>query len=337
MSTYKHLNREERNSIEQGLKRRESYEEIGRRIGRNRSTVWREHRRNGKWNRKLRVKDRGAFEAVLAERRAVDRHEHKQWQERKVRDELEQLVKEKLERGWSPEQISGRLKIEGSWQVSHESIYRYLVWDKSLGGKLYLYLRRAGRRRGSRYQRRSRFLSVGVERRSIHERPWAANFREELGHWERDLMMGKRGGSAVLAMVDRRSGYLVMSKVEGRASAHVNEVTFREFDERGIEVKTVTNDRGIEFADAGYLEKRLGSPVYYADAMASWQRGSVENVIGLVRQYFRKHESLDEVDNKILRQVEVEMNARPRKRHGYWTPEEIHFSSRKRLIGSEKF
>jgi len=335
---YTHLNRKERDIIEVRLGREESYAEIGRKLGRHRSTIYREHKRNGKWNRKRRKAEMGDYEARLAQIRAKDRQSEKMMVKRKVRGLLKEIVVEKLKKGWSPEQISGRLQLEGRVRVSHESIYRYLLWDKKMGGDLYKYLRRCGRKRQGRYVRRTRFAtSKEAEKRSIREREWAANLRTENGHWERDLMIGKRGQCAVLAMVDRRSGYLVAEKVQNRQSQHVNEVTFEAFDTREIGVRSLTNDRGSEFAEPKYLEERLNTKVYYADAMAAWQRGSVENTIGLLRQFFRKSESLENVDKKTLKQVEESINDRPRKRHGFKTPKEKHFEVEEKHIKSYKF
>jgi IS30 family transposase len=291
--------------------------------------VWREIERNG--SRKGHYKGRGA-EAAARGRKREQYHCR-----RKIDGVLEQIVVEKLSYGWSPEQISGRLKLEGRGEVSTETIYRYLLFDKKMGGELFKCLRLGRRERRRRFPRRTRFFKISEERKDITKRSLEADRREEAGHWERDLMIGKQSGPAVLAMVDRRSRFTVLERVENRSPGHVGWVTVEALKKRELEVKSLTNDRGIEFYRPSIVERELNAPVYFARAYASWERGTVENTIGLVRQYLAKGQSLEAINPQLLDDIAETLNNRPRKTHGFQTPHEIHFSSQTKQVRSQSF
>lgn len=332
MKEYHHLTRSQRVTIEQRLQRGQSQAEIASILGYHRTTIWREVRRNT--SRKS-----GIYKARGAETRAEGRKRETYHFRRKIEGLLEQIVLEKLQMGWSPEQIAGRLRLEGRGCVSHETIYRYLLFDKKMGGELYKYLRLGKRERRRRFPRRARFFKIPENRKDISERSAGARSRTELGHWERDLMIGRQGGgdSAVLALVDRKSRYTVLERVESRRSHHVCWRTIEAIRSRGLKVASITNDRGFEFANPSIVERELKAPVFFARAYASWERGTVENTIGLVREYLPKGRALKGLDEGDLKKVELILNQRPRKTQGYLTPYEVHFGSQTKLVRSKSF
>jgi IS30 family transposase len=344
MKGYHHLTRCQRRTIAEQLQREKNFSQIALVIGVHRTTISREQKRNG--NARNGYTEKGAHETARGRKMDTGAAQ------RKVEGILREIVIEKLELGWSPEQISGRLKLEGRGNVSYEAIYRFLMMDRHYGGQLFRLLRKSGRKR-KRFRRRSRFLGAPAERRPMSERPIEATYRSELGHWERDLMLGKRSGCgesgsrenavngvAVLAMVDRKSRYTLLERVENRTAAHVGWMTaekFKEESKKGIPLKSITNDRGVEFAASPNLEKIVGVKVFHARAYAAWERGTVENTIGLVRQYLPKGYDLSNITSENLKEIEEVLNARPRKTHGYRSPMEVQFSQLIRLIRGKNY
>ena len=210
--------------------------------------------------------------------------------------------------------------------MSHETIYRRVYVDKSMGGDLYKSLR-CQRKRRKRYaggrDRRGQILG----RRPICERPRHIEERRQIGHWEGDTLIGKGHKHAIVSLVERKSGYAVLAKVENKTAALVSAAIIERLKPISKRVQTLTYDNGKEFADHATIDRALGSTAYFADPYSSWQRGSNENLNGLVRQYIPKSRPLSTVTDAELEKIERLLNTRPRKRLGYKTPLEIFTSS----------
>ncbi len=195
------------------------------------------------------------------------------------------LVEDLLNQGLSPEQISGRLRREGTLRISHEAIYQYGWADKRAGGHLYLCLRQRTRRRRKRYattERRGRVAS----KRHISERPQAANERREFGHWEIDTVHGS-GRESVITLVERLTGITLIGKLPNLSASALNKRLLRmirRFDRKhGRSFLTVTADNGTEFHSYQQIERRVGVDFYFATPYHSWERGTNENTNGLIR------------------------------------------------------
>jgi IS30 family transposase len=227
---------------------------------------------------------------------------------------------ERLEVKWSPEQIYNRLRMEGEDIVSTESIYKFILEDRRQGGTLWKNLRRSGRSRKKRFPSEDRRGKI-KNTRSISKRPRKANKRKIVGHWERDLMIGKDHKAAVLAIVDRKSRFNRFRKLNGKHAKRVTKETIVAL--KGLPKKSMTNDCGKEFADHRSYEKRTRVKVYFCDPYSSYQRGTNENRIGLLRQYFPKKTDLSKVTNKQLQMIEFEINNRPMKLLDWKTPYEV--------------
>jgi IS30 family transposase len=225
---------------------------------------------------------------------------------------------------WSPEQITSEVSM------SHETIYRHVYADKAMGGDLYKSLR-CQRKRRKRYaggrDRRGQILG----RRPICERPRHIEARRQMGHWEGDTLIGKRHKHAIVSLVERKSGYAVLAKVENKTADLVSAAIIRRLKPISKRVQTLTYDNGKEFANHGKIDRVLGSTTYFADPYSSWQRGSNENLNGLIRQYIPKSRPLSTVTDVELAEIERLLNTRPRKRLGYKTPLEIFTNSQKRV------
>ena len=183
-------------------------------------------------------------------------------------------------------------------------------------------------------------------RRPICERPRHVEERRQIGHWEGDTLIGKRHKHAIVSLVERESGYAVLAKVEKKTADLVSAAIIKRLKPISNRVQTLTYDNGKEFAgkefagkefggkefaDHGAIDRALGSTTYFADPYSSWQRGSNENLNGLIRQYIPKARPLSTVTDAELAKIERLLNTRPRKRLGYKTPIEIFTNSLNRV------
>jgi IS30 family transposase len=204
--------------------------------------------------------------------------------------------------------------------LSHETVYQHILRDsKRLG--FYRYCLRFGGYKQHRFKKSRMAERTRARKRRIEDRPSAANDRTEIGHWERDCLLGKRGEAALLTMVDRQSRYLRIIRVSQVNAETVAKATTKGL--RGLKTKTITNDNGVEFQRDESLQKKLGIPIFFCNPHAPWERGSVENANGLIRQYFPKGYDFDSMPDWGPAAVENTLNFRPRKVLGYKTPHEV--------------
>jgi len=240
-------------------------------------------------------------------------------------------VKSKLNSDWSPEEIVGRLLIDypdnPQMRISTETIYQWIYSDASQGGDLYRHLRRGHKKR--RKQRRygsGRFLIPG--RISIALRPEAVDKRERFGDWEGDTVEGRKGSGGIVTYVERKSRYLVASKLSDKTAATLTNQSARAFMRIPKTMrKTITVDNGKEFSQFKILEKKTGHCIYFADPYSAWQRGLNENTNGLLRQYFPKGIDFRKIEKQDVAFAVKMLNHRPRKCLNYQTPHEIFLNA----------
>lgn len=310
---YQHLTEEERSQIAQLKAARHGVREIGRRLGRSASTISREIARN-------RYQTDGSYKSWHAQRMYQGRRRRARQGSR--REDLEWMEVEALIRqDYSPEQVSGRLRLEGGLRISHETIYRYIWRDKQAGGTLYQHLRGARKRRRKgygNYDSRGRLAG----KRRIEDRPAEAEGRTEIGHWEVDTVHGKGRGS-IATIVDRKTGYVLIGKLKARTSAATIERLGKLMAKHPDRFLTITADNGCEFHAYRDLEDRTKVVFYFANPYHSWERGTNENTNGLIRQYLPKGCCMDDLSQAQCNAIAKKLNDRPRKRHGYRTPAEL--------------
>ncbi len=324
MGIYRRLTREDRIMIQKGLEQGKKKIEIALELGFHRSSVSREISRNKAVKAPYNWKG-AQSKAVLAKKQ---RHEYK----RKISGPLEELVCQQLEAFLSPQQISERLRFEKSkWQLSHETIYKWIYF---LAPDYRQCLRWKSRKRQKR-SRRLRRLMIKTPKKLITERSKGANSRMECGHWERDLLEGRRGHPALLVIQERKTRRTIIRKITSKNAVDVNQVTARILT--GQKLLSMTNDNGVEFGCGAELEKLINAPVFYCHPYTSWERGSVENVNGLIRQYFPKRTDFANVSDIEIKRVEEAINARPKKVLGYRTPAEVHDQLNEKIIKSESY
>jgi IS30 family transposase len=329
--SYQQLTLDERYQISTLFRQKFSAAAIARQVGRHRSTITRELARNSITRLCNNDERETYYHALEADRNARRRRIATGIAARKIQGELQLLVESKLRQGWSPEQISGRLMLEVGTYVSPETVYQHVLRDThEQRGNLRYCLRFGGykqhRFRKSKHAERSR-----ARKHHIDDRPEAANERRELGHWERDCLLGARGTAALLTMVDRKSRF---SRVRLVAKVAVDEVAAATTAALAplCLVRTLTNDNGVEFKRAAELERELHVPIFFCDPSSPWQRGSVENFNGLLRQFVPKSANLDDFPSWGATALEDTLNHRPRKTLGYRTPHEVWFGTRMELM-----
>lgn len=230
---------------------------------------------------------------------------------------------------WSPEQISGFLKIQGLPGVSHETLYQRIYVDKRSGGHLWRHLRcqKLRRKRYGRHDRRGTMPG----RVSIEQRPPIVEARTRVGHWEGDTIVGANHRQALVSLVERKSRYTLLTKVERKTAELVGRAVTGLLKPFKARVHSLTTDNGREFAEHQAISHKLDADFYFAHPYASWERGSCENTNGLVRQYFPKKHRFDTIQPEEVRLVMERLNHRPRKCLGFRTPHEVFMQSFRRV------
>ena len=285
--------------------------EIARNLGRHRSTISRELRRNSS-------RHDGGYRPSRAVEMTSGRRSRSRRKPHFSRTEL-RLVERLLRRQWSPDQISGRLRWLRLLSISHETIYRHVWNDWFYGGSLFTHLRHSGKKRRKRYggyDSRGRLAG----KRHISERPAVINDRSEAGHWEIDTMIGIDDLHCIVTLVERRTGLTLIGKLNARTKEQANLRTIQLIRKHPDLFKSITADNGTEFHDYELVEQATGVTFYFATPHHSWERGTNENTNGLIRQYIPKRTSMARLSQRDCRAVARKLNTRPRKRLGYRTP-----------------
>jgi IS30 family transposase len=297
-----------------------SQAETARCLGRHRSTISREFKRNAGPN--------GRYDPGTAQTRATIRRRNHLRRPKTGCRPLMRYVGNRLLDRWSPEQIAGRMD---AWApeslrektISHTTIYRWIWADPQRARQFRPFLRVARKPRRKPYGKPSRQGQI-LGKRSIDDRPREANERRRLGDWEGDTVVGKGRKGFLLTCVDRASRYLIARKVEACATAPVTDQLQRSLRRLPADKRhSLTLDNGREFARPVELERKLAMPVYFAHPYHSWERGTNENTNGLLRQYLPKGTDLRQVTPEQLRVYVAQLNHRPRKCLGYRSPFEI--------------
>ncbi|WP_148612574.1 IS30-like element ISAhy3 family transposase [Aeromonas sobria] len=317
-----HLTLSEREEIRAGLSAKMSIRDIARALNRSPSTISREVQRN---------RGRRYYKAVDANNRANRMAKRPKACLLERNSRLRELVLEKLELKWSPEQISGWLKRtmprQKAMQISAETIYKTLYFRSrsALHHLLVKHLRRShSLRHGKRHTRKGERGTINIVNGiSIHERSRHIDNRRTFGHWEGDLVSGTNN-SHIATLVDRKSRYTIILKLSGKDAGSVNQAITEKFKTLPRKLRqSLTWDRGMELAKHLEFTANTGVKVYFCDPQSPWQRGTNENTNGLIRQYFPKKTCLAQYSQQELDTVAAQLNSRPRKILKFKTPKEV--------------
>ncbi len=307
-----HLTSQERDCIAQLAHQGADQKEIAQALNRSPSTISREMRRN-------RTDDN--YHASQAQQRAERRRRERPITRKMDDPEIDEAVRDGLAHYWSPEQIEGRLKrgdTEVDMSVSARTIYFWIAHDDDREHwKQFL------RRRGRWPNRRKKPDGIGAP---IKDRPEVIEERLRLGDFEGDTVLGPPGTGGLATLVDRKSRYTIIVKIQRKEADHVHQKIkqrLKQLDEERR--KSVTFDNGTEFARCHRLEKHLGMKLYYAEPGCPHQRGTNENTNGLIRQFYPKGTDFRDVTHYDVRATENLLNDRPRACLDYRTPNEVFF------------
>jgi IS30 family transposase len=325
------LNLRERIEIE--IKYRDGYSlrDIAKELKRNVSTIFREIA--GKNRRGVKK-----YKADVSHRKALKRIKNRgnTFKLEKCED-LKEYVIAKLKIGWSPEQISGRIKEDFSknkeMRISSEAIYQYIYAQIHRNGNgtvkkgcedLRMYLPRKRKRRIKKGARMTQRITRRENLPVIEDRPKIVNKRKEIGHWEDDFVLAQKIKPCIKTVNELVSGVYLIGKTTGKTAAEGDKVLFENLKKIPKKyLKTLTRDNGSENKNYKNVEKKLGLNVYFANPYHSWERGANENANGLLRRFFPKGTDWSKVSDKELFRAEYLINNRPRKRLNWKTPVEV--------------
>lgn len=317
---YKHLTIEERCCLREYYKKGYSYRKIAELIGRNVSTVSRELRRNC-----THMYDIPTYYPHTAQRKSNLRrsycHRGMYWNQ-----EVLDYIDEKLQETWSPEQIANTpcdMKMP-----SFKTIYRWI--DERYLRSTLKNLRRKGKTR-KRLGNGGRFTTG----KSIRKRDKSVYKRQEFGHWEADTVVSGQGKSKVCfaTLAERKTRYYIAIKIPDRTGKSMADAMIKTLSEfpKGA-VKSITCDRGSEFAEWRRIEKELDCNMYFADPYCAWQKGTNENLNGLLREFYPKGRNLSRVSPATLKKNLALINARPKKVLGFKKPVDLFDASIHNLL-----
>lgn len=292
-----------------------SLSEIARRLGRDKGTISRELKRNGA------PVNTGYYLPHKAHERSNNRSSETHRRQRLKEPRIRRYVQERLQAGWSPELTTGRWSnIHPECPVSHEAIYQWVYADAR---EIIPFLVRAHRRRLRRgYSRRHAKAHI-PNRIPLSERPVKANNRREVGHWETDTAVSRQSLAVIQVSAERKTRYAKLARLPRKSAAAMRQAQVRRFSRMSKTlVRSFTYDNGSENTEHELVNQALGVRSYFCEPYHSWEKGTVENTIGLIRRFLPKKTDFATISSKELRRIERWLNNRPRKCLNFNTPAE---------------
>lgn len=322
---YKQFSVEEREVIQELWWKRRSIRSIAKVLRRSPSSVSRELKRNF-------PKEHKVYTPRLAQARALEKRKSRGRKDRLKTKVIREYVTTHLKEGWSPEQISGRMKLEKVGSISHEAIYQFVyaqIYREGYGSlkpgceDLRMFLRRKQKRRQRKGLRRCKKVLV-VPGLSIEVRPKVVDQKRRFGDFEGDTVESCNHKPGVNTIVERKSGMLFVTKVRDKSSLATTEAVMSRMKEIPDHLKhTLTTDNGSENQGWQYIQEQTGLKTFFAHPYSSHERGANENANGLLREYFPKKTDFTEIQDELIKEVEFKLNSRPRKRLGWRSPLEV--------------
>ena len=316
---YRHLSLEDRDTISEMKRQGHTIGEIAEVLGRSKSTISRELRRNATPSYRV-------YLPCKAHERAVTRKKESGKRPRLRSELIVSYVRDKLALDWSPEIIAGKISqdMRGA-SISHEAIYQYIYHPKTQGREeLIGCLVRGHRKRKNKGIGRKERKTKIPNRVSIEERPVSADNRSRYGHWEGDSLVSRKSLAALNSLVERKSRFTCLTRLKRKSSQETRDAVIKRLGSlpEGAR-RSLTVDNGTENARHEEITEAIGIQCYFADPYASWQRGANEQVNGMVRRYFPKGTDFSKITDEQVAWVESRINNRPRKCLGYKTPAEV--------------
>jgi len=289
--------------------------EIAKMLNRNKSTISRELTRNSSKSTKTYLSNQ-------AHKRAKKRKKQAAMKEELKCHKIRNFVKNKLKEGWTPEIIAGSLAINPKkLKISHESIYLYIYKKRP---DLVQYLPRAHKKRFKRVPKSNKKNNRIPNRISIDQRSEEINNRTEFGHWESDAIVSKQSKVALSVTIERISKLVKIKKIKQNKANLFSRAIIRRM--KGLPAcsrRSITYDNGSENALHEFINDQLNTDSYFCNPYHSWEKGSVENVNGLIRRFLPKKTDFAKITHKRIKEIEFLLNNRPRKCLGFKTPNQV--------------
>lgn len=313
---YKQLTIEEREEIAIGLARGDTLRSIAESLGRHRSTLSRELSRNLPQIRKV------SYRANRAQEKADVRKKASHSRHRLKSPQIRAYVEEKLRAAWTPELIAGRLsKDHQGLSTNYESIYQWIYTQRS---DLIEFLPRSHRKRRKRGAAKNKGCVRVPNRVMIDQRPAEAEARIEPGHWEADTAVSRQSKAAIAVVHERTSRYTKLTLIESKSAQNMQDAVVGSLTALPENLrKSITYDNGTENASHEAINAKLKTTSYFCLPYHSWEKGGVENSIGLIRRFYPKKTNWALLTQKELGIIENWLNTRPKKCLGFRTPQEV--------------
>ena len=313
---HSHLSLGEREEIGIMLAQGKSYREIGKAMGRHHTTISRELQNNAPPIHK------GYYLAHKAHERATERRVETHKRPRLKNEPTRKYVVKMIKKGWSPEQISGQIaEMHPDLEIGYEAIYQYIYEEQP---QLIHYLARSHRERFPRGHSRKHCRSHIPRRTPLEQRPKEVEAREVIGHWESDAVVSRQSLAALQVSTERKSRFVRITKTNRKTSSKAMKAVIRQL--KGYSpnfCKTVTLDNGSENTEHERITAAIGAQTFFCAPFHSWEKGTVENTIGLIRRFFPKGTDFNRVSYYAVKKVEQLLNNRPRKCLNYATPQKV--------------
>jgi len=293
-----------------GLRRGESIRSIAKRLSRHPSVISREIIHN--------KTEEGRYQCYWAQQRSQRRRRRSRQRERIANRHVRRYIGEKLKEGWTPEQIAGRIEMDmPETRLSHETIYQYVFKsDRSLTPFLQCGRKHRRKRKNARTKRVLIPHRIGIE-----QRPDSVNNRSAYGHWEADTAVSRQSKEALMVLQERMLGLTFLAKLPRCAPQEMNVAILDRLSVLPPAMRrSITFDNGQENRRHYELREALEIDTYFCNPYSSWEKGSVENAVGLTRREWPKKTDYALISDDEVAMLETRLNTRPRKRFGYHTP-----------------
>jgi IS30 family transposase len=313
-NVYKHITAYERDMIALMLSSGSTQEEIAKELKRHPSTISREVKRNSSpvWK---------CYSAIQAHQRAEARSLDSHTRDRLENPRIREYVIQKLKIGYTPEQIAGRINIDLKLKTNHESIYLFIYHERR---DLIVYLARGHRKRQKRAIKPGKRMLKIPNRTMIAERPEEINQRASKGHWEADTIISRASKDSLAVIRERKMQLMFVMKIKRKNAESFKLAIIRMMKKVPKKYrKSITLDNGLENAAHEEIARLLNVKIYFCNPYHSWEKGGVENGIGLIRRYFPKKTNFALISRKEISKIEKLLNNRPRKSLGFLTPLEV--------------
>jgi IS30 family transposase len=314
---YRHLSLKDREEIADGLRSGMKQDEIAALINRSPSTISREIKRNSPWKNKLN------YRATFATAAASLRMKNKPARQRIPNIKLRSFIIKNLEKGYSPEIIVFLVSKENNrWKTNHETIYQWIYSDRRDLIPFLVKSHRKRRKRSSANQKRN----IKVPNRTmIDKRPEYINLRKQIGDWETDTIVSRQSKEAVMVLVNRKSRVTILKKLTQKTALLMHKAQVKSLKDFSAKLRnSITYDNGTENALHELTNTVLGTKSYFCNPYHSGEKGTVENIIGIVRRFYPKKTNWKNVSQWDLNKTARFINNRPLKCLHFKTPLQVH-------------